>query len=441
MILTKLVRRQLTIFAILAVIGMSAAAISYLRVPTMLGIGRYSVTVELPDARRPVSERERDLSRRHHRSGQVGASVSGSGTRRIIFGECGSRSLQRAQSSGAKRVGNRRAIRRHATEHRGRTLSDRRRRDRPRRCHDPDRDRTGPRSGAGDARIRTAGQVAIGDRRVRGSFRRQGRGSGSSAGFDHFVRRSDVRCHNAGYDARTAVGSAPADTGGDGRSDSPVGVPVSLNSVGQLEVADGSVRNILETGPGFATEADLLFQEGLKPTLPVLLANFTSTAQVALTYNAGLEQVLVILPPLVAAQETVVQRGQVDGAANVNFHLQAQDPAACSTGYLPADQRRDPTQTSVPDTPADLYCKVPQNSVFAVRGSRNIPCMEVPGKRAPSPEICRSPEAYVPSGTNAPGELYTGPDGVDYQHTELAPADSGPGEGEPWQQLLTPTNR
>ena len=31
MILTKLVRRQLTIFAILAVIGMSAAAISYLR--------------------------------------------------------------------------------------------------------------------------------------------------------------------------------------------------------------------------------------------------------------------------------------------------------------------------------------------------------------------------------------------------------------------------
>ncbi|MFS9599316.1 hypothetical protein, partial [Klebsiella variicola] len=72
---------------------------------------------------------------------------------------------------------------------------------------------------------------------------------------------------------------------------------------GQLEVADGAVRNILETGPGFATEADLLFQ-GLQPTLPVLLANFTSTAQVALTYNAGLEQVLVILPPLVAAQET-----------------------------------------------------------------------------------------------------------------------------------------
>ena len=57
--------------------------------------------------RRPVSERERDLSRRHHRSGQVGASLSGSGTRRIIFGECGSRSLQRARSSGAKRVGNR----------------------------------------------------------------------------------------------------------------------------------------------------------------------------------------------------------------------------------------------------------------------------------------------------------------------------------------------
>ncbi len=72
---------------------------------------------------------------------------------------------------------------------------------------------------------------------------------------------------------------------------------------GQLEVADGSVRNILETGPGLPPD--------LKPTCcfkasnPLCLcwlANFTSTAQVALTYNAGLEQVLVILPPLVAAQ-------------------------------------------------------------------------------------------------------------------------------------------
>jgi phospholipid/cholesterol/gamma-HCH transport system substrate-binding protein len=175
-----------------------------------------------------------------------------------------------------------------------------------------------------------------------------------------------------------------------------------------------------------------LFQD-LRPTLPVLLANLTSTGQVALTYNASLEQVLVILPPLVAAQETVVQRGQADGAANVNFHLQVQDPAACSTGYLPADQRRDPTETSVPDTPADLFCKVPADSVFAVRGSRNIPCMEVPGKRAPDPVACRSPEPYVASGTNAPDELYTGPDGIVYGHTDI-------GKGNSWQQLLTTPN-
>ncbi len=46
--LTRFVRMQLTIFAIASLIGMVAMAVVYMRAPTMLGIGRITVTVELP---------------------------------------------------------------------------------------------------------------------------------------------------------------------------------------------------------------------------------------------------------------------------------------------------------------------------------------------------------------------------------------------------------
>ena len=39
--------------------------------------------------------------------------------------------------------------------------------------------------------------------------------------------------------------------------------------------------------------------------------------------------------------------------------------------------------------------ETPANSV---RGSRNIPCMDIPGKRAATPRECRDPKPYVPAG-------------------------------------------
>ncbi|MDT5109983.1 MAG: phospholipid/cholesterol/gamma-HCH transport system substrate-binding protein, partial [Mycobacterium sp.] len=46
--------------------------------------------------------------------------------------------------------------------------------------------------------------------------------------------------------------------------------------------------------------------------------------------------------------------------------------------------------------PGDLYCRVPQDSPWNVRGARNIPCETVPGKRAPTVKMCESDEHYVP---------------------------------------------
>ena len=43
---------------------------------------------------------------------------------------------------------------------------------------------------------------------------------------------------------------------------------------------------------------------------------------------------------------------------------------------------------------------MPQNDPSAVRGARNYPCQEFPGKRAPTVQLCRDPRGYVPIGNN-----------------------------------------
>ncbi|MFZ2176978.1 MAG: virulence factor Mce, partial [Rhodococcus sp. (in: high G+C Gram-positive bacteria)] len=46
--MTRFVRIQLVIFAVLTVIGLAVMSIQYVKVPVLFGIGRYEVTVQLP---------------------------------------------------------------------------------------------------------------------------------------------------------------------------------------------------------------------------------------------------------------------------------------------------------------------------------------------------------------------------------------------------------
>ncbi|MBV9722970.1 MAG: MCE family protein, partial [Mycobacterium sp.] len=57
--------------------------------------------------------------------------------------------------------------------------------------------------------------------------------------------------------------------------------------------------------------------------------------------------------------------------------------------------------TEVQALPDKGYCRIPQDAPSnSVRGVRNIPCVDTPGKRAATPEDCRSGKPYVPMGTN-----------------------------------------
>ncbi|MFD3707286.1 MCE family protein [Nocardia sp. NPDC058658] len=166
----------------------------------------------------------------------------------------------------------------------------------------------------------------------------------------------------------------------------------------QLRAHDPSLRNLLHNSPSAMQKVNEQFQS-LRPTLPLLMSNLVSLGQVGVTYHAGIEQLLVVFPPLIAALKTVI-RGPTQYGVMVDFMTVVNDPPACTTGFLPADQWREPSDFTPMDTPEGLYCKVAQDSPIEVRGIRNTPCMEYPGVRAPTPELCRT--GYVPQGTNPP---------------------------------------
>ena len=168
----------------------------------------------------------------------------------------------------------------------------------------------------------------------------------------------------------------------------------------QLQSQDTAVAGILEKGPGAADEVRALFDR-LQPTLPIVLANLVSIGQVAVTYQPSLEQLLVLLPQgtaTTAAIGVAKRNTKQDYMGDYLFlNLNLNLPPPCTTGFLPAQQRRAPTFVDYPDRPAgDVYCRIPQDAPFNVRGARNLPCETVPGKRAPTVKLCESNENYVP---------------------------------------------
>jgi phospholipid/cholesterol/gamma-HCH transport system substrate-binding protein len=172
------------------------------------------------------------------------------------------------------------------------------------------------------------------------------------------------------------------------------------NVTQQLQTQDTSVSGLLEKGPAAADEVRQLFGR-VQPTLPIVLANLVSLGQVAVTYQPNLEELLVLAPPAVeivqAAGLTNRHTKQAYKGAFLSFNLNLNLPPSCHTGYLPANQARPPTAVDYPPRPAgELYCRVPQDSMFNVRGMRNLPCETRPGKRAPTVKMCESDENYVP---------------------------------------------
>lgn len=168
---------------------------------------------------------------------------------------------------------------------------------------------------------------------------------------------------------------------------------------GEMKAADGSFRTTLREAAPTADVANELLA-GIRPSFPVLAANLANFGRIGVIYSKSIEQILVILPAQYAAFLTVAGQLPADEGGKLDFKVSLQDPPPCLTGFLPRNSIRTPADQTLRDLPRDLYCKVPQNDPSAVRGARNYPCMEYPGKRAPTVALCRDPKGYVPIGNN-----------------------------------------
>ncbi|OEU99423.1 MULTISPECIES: MCE family protein [Streptomyces] len=168
--------------------------------------------------------------------------------------------------------------------------------------------------------------------------------------------------------------------------------------LGQLKKSDPDLRRLITATPGAATQVTGLLRD-LDPSLSVLLANLTTTAELTVTRARGLEELLVKLPRVAAAGSTAVTR---DGAS-FSMALAFFDPLPCTAGYGDTPYRSGLETGKAPPLNDRAHCASPPSSGKNVRGSANAPT------GGPLPEPAR-PGAYAAGAATAPfGDGDAGP--------------------------------
>ncbi|HXB89457.1 MCE family protein [Mycobacterium sp.] len=173
----------------------------------------------------------------------------------------------------------------------------------------------------------------------------------------------------------------------------------NLNTIGaQLARQDQALRSSLQQAAPTADSVTAVFSD-VRDALPQTLANLEVVIDMLKRYHNNVEQLVVALPEVASIGETATTL--YPGLISLDFRLSINEPPACLTGFLPPSQWRSPADTSMAPLPAGTYCKIPKDTpANVVRGARNYPCADVPGKRAATPRECHSNEPYVPMGTD-----------------------------------------
>ena len=162
----------------------------------------------------------------------------------------------------------------------------------------------------------------------------------------------------------------------------------SLNNVtATLSAQDtADLRALLRSTPG-GVDALTRTVVDLQPTLPTFLANATTNAEVLHAYLPHLRQLLVVYPATIARLQGVSNARAEYGDARFDLRATFDDPPSCRSGYLPPGQRRSPSDTTPRQVSSLAHCEIPANDPIAVRGARNLPCPNS-AQRGPLPEDC-----------------------------------------------------
>ncbi|PPJ35725.1 mammalian cell entry protein [Nocardia nova] len=181
----------------------------------------------------------------------------------------------------------------------------------------------------------------------------------------------------------------------------------------QLVLSDSRIRNLLDQGPSTADMVAGTFTE-LTPTLPLLLADLQTVGQVLRVNVPELRQILTIYPALSAVvnNSAVGYQDSSDPQLPLPLDIKLGDtlnPPPCTEGYQ-GTVRRDPSDTGpVPATPGQ-HCDVRADNPKVVRGARNVPCATDPSTRTADVANCpRGLPSTWPEMLARPGAPSTGP--------------------------------
>ncbi|NUT51527.1 MAG: MCE family protein [Saccharothrix sp.] len=135
----------------------------------------------------------------------------------------------------------------------------------------------------------------------------------------------------------------------------------------KLRESDGDLRRLIGTAPGASAEVSALLRES-GPNLGIVLANLLTTADVLVTRQGALEEVLVTVPDAVSIGASTLASGQARFGLALTFF----EPPPCEAGYE-STPRKSGLDTSTGPFNTTAGCTLPRGSTTGVRGSQNAP--------------------------------------------------------------------
>ncbi|HEU4361437.1 MAG TPA: MlaD family protein [Mycobacterium sp.] len=397
--LTRVIKIQLVLLAVMAVAAATMLGVYYLRIPSLVGVGRYTLYAELP--RSGGLYRTANVTYRGVTIGKVtGVEPTRRGARATLSIDDG----YQIPADAAANV--------HSVSAVGEQYLDLVSTDHPDRYQGPylhdgqtitNTTVPHPIGPALDAADR--GLAVLPKDKIAGLLAETSQAVG---GLGPALHRLVDAAGAIAHDFRGSLGdiddiivrSAPII---DSQADSSAAIArwaADLNTLAaQTAQQDQTVRSILANAPPTADQINAVFTD-VGASLPQALANLEVIFDMLKRYHAGVEQALVFLPQSTSIAQALT--APFPGEASLGVGAAAlNQPPVCLTGFLPPSQWRAPADTSTVPLPAGTYCKIPQDTpANGVRGARNYPCVDVPGKRAATPRECRSDKPYQPLGTN-----------------------------------------
>ncbi|GAA3534885.1 MCE family protein [Nocardioides daeguensis] len=395
MLLTPLIKRQLRIFAVLAAIALGLAFFQYARVPAMVGIGVYDVSVDFGDA-----------SGLYPKAAVTYRGVEVGEVSRLEVTDEGAIATLRLEDDAAIPAGASAEL--HSTSAVGEQYVD---------LVDPRPGSSGAERDAGSGDVLADGARIPRERAVPmpqitpvlDSVNRLLE-SVPKAETKRVLDQVDAGLGGAGPDLNELVASTgEVLTEAQARIDATTSLIAAVQPVletqrdlggrtqayaasldqltGALAAGDtAAVRTLLKNAPGGLDAATRTVTD-LQPVLPMMLANLTTNAQVLNTYLPQVHQTLVVYPSLVARLQSAINPRAEHGDVQLDLRAALNNPPTCQSGYLSPKERRNPRASEVRDVDTLAHCELAPDNPTAIRGARNLPCPQGDG-RGNTPAAC-----------------------------------------------------